>query len=86
MVFVDEDDEKSDEPILELSVIKEEIENLPLKYREIMTMRLIDEISYKNIASYLDIPCNTVKTRIKKGKEILQEGLLNRIEEKKEFI
>ena len=83
------DDDDDDEPIVNMSAIKQEIIKLPPKYRQIITMRFIDELAYKEIAYYLNISDNTVKTRIRKGREILKESLskhLQPIEEEKNYI
>ncbi|MCQ2160356.1 MAG: RNA polymerase sigma factor [Bacteroidales bacterium] len=52
------------------------IEGLPDLYRDIAKMRLIDGMQYEEIAEKLDIPLNTVRTRIRRAKEQL-EKLMN---------
>ncbi len=44
------------------------IEKLKDEYRTIAKMNLIDNFGYKEIAEELDIPINTVKTRIRRAK------------------
>lgn len=52
------------------------IEGLPDLYRDIAKMRLIDGMQYEEIAEKLEIPLNTVRTRIRRAKEQL-EKLMN---------
>lgn len=52
------------------------IEGLPDLYRDIAKMRLIDGMQYEEIAEKLDIPLNTVRTRIRRAKDQL-ERLMN---------
>ena len=40
-------------------------------YRTVAKMNLIDNFGYKEIADALDLPINTVKTRIRRAKEQL---------------
>src|SRR5574344_1489535 len=49
------------------------IDGLPELYREIARMRLIDGLQYKEIAEELDIELNTVRTRIRRAKSMLDE-------------
>ena len=44
------------------------IEKLKDDYRVVATMNLIDNFGYKEIADALDIPLNTVKTKIRRAK------------------
>lgn len=52
------------------------IEGLPDLYRDIAKMRLIDGMQYEEIADKLEIPLNTVRTRIRRAKDQL-ERLMN---------
>ena len=47
------------------------IEALPLLYREIARMRLVDGLQYKEIAEELDMELNTVRTRIRRAKALM---------------
>lgn len=49
------------------------IENLPEPYNKIAEMRFIKEFAYEEIAQALDMPINTVRTRLRKAKELLSE-------------
>jgi RNA polymerase sigma-70 factor, ECF subfamily len=52
-------------------ILKEMIGRLPETYREVMTLRVVEDFSYEEIARKLNIPLNTVSTKIYKGKKIL---------------
>lgn len=57
------------------SYIQNEIMQLPAKYRSIIALRFIDELSLKEISEVLEIPVGTVKTRIHRGREALRKRL-----------
>jgi len=45
---------------------------LPPKYREILVLYYLEELSYKEIADVLRVPTATVGVRLKRGRETLQ--------------
>lgn len=45
---------------------------LPPKYREILILYYLEELSYKEIADVLRVPMATVGVRLKRGREMLQ--------------
>lgn len=47
------------------------LEDLPSLYREVMRLYMVEELEYEKIASTLGLELNTVKTRIRRGKEKL---------------
>ncbi len=47
------------------------IEKLKDEYREIAKLRLIDNLAYQEIAERLEMPLNTVKTRISRARALL---------------
>lgn len=63
------------------SIIKDEdaeklegyIEGLPELYREIARKRLVDGLQYKEIAEELEMELNTVRTRIRRAKAMIEE-------------
>ncbi|MFG6116023.1 RNA polymerase sigma factor SigW [Halobacillus sp. MO56] len=55
--------------------IHEEILALPPKYRSVIVLRFLDELSLQEIADVLEIPVGTVKTRIHRGRETLRKRL-----------
>ncbi len=57
--------------------IKEAIESLPGKYREVIIYRHQDDKSYEEIADLLGVPVGTVKARIFRARELLKKKLKN---------
>lgn len=49
------------------------IEALPALYREVATRRLIDGMQYKEISEALDMELNTVRTRIRRAKALIEK-------------
>jgi len=54
-------------------ILSEQIEKLPLAYRDSLRMRVLEDLSYDEIAERMHLPLNTVSTKIHKGKKILAE-------------
>lgn len=55
--------------------IRKEIEALPIKFREVVVLRDIQELSYEEISKILKIPLGTVKSRVNRGRLRLQKKL-----------
>ena len=55
--------------------IRKEIEALPLKFKEVVVLRDIQEFSYEEISGILKIPIGTVKSRVNRGRMRLQKRL-----------
>ncbi|PPA71117.1 RNA polymerase sigma factor SigW [Jeotgalibacillus proteolyticus] len=55
--------------------IQKEISLLPDKYRSVIVLKYIEELSLKEISEILDLPLGTVKTRIHRGREALRKQL-----------
>ncbi|ADK03751.1 TPA: sigma-70 family RNA polymerase sigma factor [Bacillus anthracis] len=49
--------------------------SLPIKYREVIYLFYYEELSIKEIAIVIEVKENTIKTRLKKAKELLKKGL-----------
>ena len=58
-------------------IIQMEILKLPEKYRSVILLKYIEELSLKEISEVLDLPIGTVKTRIHRGREALRKQLRN---------
>lgn len=56
-------------------MIRKEIEDLPIKFREVIVLRDIQEFSYEEISKILKIPIGTVKSRVNRGRLRLQKRL-----------
>jgi RNA polymerase sigma-70 factor (ECF subfamily) len=55
--------------------IQKQILKLPDKYRSVIVLKYIDELSLIEISEILEIPVGTVKTRIHRGREALRQQL-----------
>ena len=51
------------------------IESLPAKYKSVMILRYLQEMSLQEISDVLDIPVTTIKTRVHRGREFLRKKL-----------
>jgi len=47
------------------------LRNLPLEFREVMVLRELEELSYKEIAAIVGIPMGTVMSRLGRGRQQL---------------
>lgn len=52
------------------------IDELPSLYKDVMIKYMIEELDYEEIAKELDLELNTVRTRIRRGKQRLSEMML----------
>jgi len=59
-------------------IIKDEISKLPEDFKEIITLRDIDGLSYNEISDILKINLSNVKVRIHRGREYLKNRLHTR--------
>ena len=55
--------------------IKECMQKLPLKYREVMILRFVEEMEYEEIMDILKKPKGSVATLIARGKEMLKKNM-----------
>jgi RNA polymerase sigma-70 factor, ECF subfamily len=55
--------------------IQKEILKLPEKYRTVIVLKYIEELSLIEISEILNLPIGTVKTRIHRGREALRKQL-----------
>jgi RNA polymerase sigma factor (sigma-70 family) len=56
-------------------MLKKALEALPAEFREVMILREIEEMSYKEIAGICSIPLGTVMSRLARGRKQLQRSL-----------
>ena len=66
------------------SLIKETIYNLPekdSKYKKVLIMREIEGMAYKEISEELNINLSTIKSQIKKGRNIVRKKVLKKFQE-----
>lgn len=53
------------------------IDGLPREYREIIMLREIEEMSYKEIGAIVDVPIGTVMSRLSRARDLLQQRMLS---------
>lgn len=56
-------------------IVQKAILKLPEKYRSVIVLKYIEELSLQEISEILDLPVGTVKTRIHRGREALRKQL-----------
>jgi RNA polymerase sigma-70 factor, ECF subfamily len=57
-------------------LIWQQVDGLPIKYREIIGLYYQQELSYEEIAASLEVPVGTVKTHLYRAKALLKSKLL----------
>jgi RNA polymerase sigma factor (sigma-70 family) len=55
--------------------LRQALEQLPADYREILVLRELEGLSYKEIAEVAGLPMGTVMSRLARGRERLQQQL-----------
>ena len=53
------------------------MEDLPVEFREVLVLRELEGLSYKQIADVADIPMGTVMSRLARARKRLQQILPN---------
>jgi RNA polymerase sigma-70 factor (ECF subfamily) len=56
-------------------IVHEALAALPLEFREVVVLRELEELSYKEIAAIVDIPIGTVMSRLGRGRKLLANRL-----------
>ncbi len=57
--------------------VRRALEELPVEFREVLVLRDLEEMSYREIASITDLPLGTVMSRLARGRKRLQQALTN---------
>lgn len=72
-------DDQNPETILlariDQEVLRQAVTELPIEFREVLVLREMEELSYKEIAALCDLPVGTVMSRLARGRRRLQERL-----------
>ena len=58
-----------------LAFLHDELNRLPAKYRLVLTLRYLQDLSYAESAAALDVPMGTVKTHLHRARRLLTERL-----------
>ena len=56
---------------------------LPREQREVVVLRELEELSYKEISAIVGVPIGTVMSRLSRGRELLQQRLTQSQERKR---
>lgn len=60
-------------------IVHQAIETLPPKYKTIMMLRYIQDLSLQEIGDVLEMPVTTIKTRVHRGREFLRKKLEHKL-------
>jgi RNA polymerase sigma-70 factor (ECF subfamily) len=66
----------------DVRLLRESLEQLPDEFREVIVLRDLEEMSYKEIADVIDAPLGTVMSRLARARGKLKEILCARLKEK----
>ncbi|WP_394327622.1 RNA polymerase sigma factor SigW [Paenibacillus macquariensis] len=56
-------------------IIYDAIESLPAKYKSVMILRYLQDLSLQEISDVLGMPVTTIKTRVHRGRDFLRKKL-----------
>jgi len=62
-------------------MVRQALEELPTEFREVVVLRDLEGLSYKEIADIAGIPLGTVMSRLARARERLKQFLCNRLKE-----
>lgn len=60
---------------IDKQILREAIEELPVEFREVVILRDLEDLSYKEIAQVSGVPLGTVMSRLARGRGRLQRSL-----------
>ena len=66
----------------DVKMVRESLEELPDEFREVIVLRDLEELSYKQIAEIIKAPLGTVMSRLARAREKLKRILCSRLKEK----
>ena len=61
-------------------LLRQALEELPIEFREVMILRELEGLSYKEIAAIAALPVGTVMSRLARARRRLQQALVNRLQ------
>jgi RNA polymerase sigma factor (sigma-70 family) len=77
--FADDHGDANPEALLgrkeDARLVQQALAALPLEFREVVVMRELEELSYKEIAAIAGIPIGTVMSRLGRGRKLLAQSL-----------
>ncbi len=60
-------------------IVRQSLQQLPIEFREVMVLREMEGLSYKEIATVVDLPLGTVMSRLARGRKRLYSLLARRM-------
>ena len=60
-------------------LVNQALEEIPAGYREVVVLRELEDLSYKEIAAIAGIPIGTVMSRLARGRELLRRVIETRM-------
>jgi len=60
-------------------ILKQILDELPVEFREIVVLRELEGLSYKEISGIADVPLGTVMSRLARARRRLQIGIVARL-------
>jgi RNA polymerase sigma-70 factor (ECF subfamily) len=88
MVHTTDKDEPDAERVLLQSVesrlLREALEELPVNFREVLVLRELEGMSYKEIAMMMEVPIGTVMSGLARGRVQLRERLMRARDEEEQ--
>ena len=64
-------------------LLGEALNELPVEFREVVVLRDLEGLSYKEIGGIANIPAGTVMSRLARARERLKQSVCNRLKEKR---
>jgi RNA polymerase sigma factor (sigma-70 family) len=64
---------------VDVQIVRQALAELPVEFREVVVLREMEELSYKEIADVVDLPLGTVMSRLARGRKRLHALLASRI-------
>ena len=59
------------------AMVREQMEELPARYRSVLILRHLQEMTYEEMADILTMPIGTIKTHLFRARHLLKERLYN---------
>lgn len=64
----------------DVQLLKEALAALPVEFREVIVLRELEDLSYKEIARIADVPLGTVMSRLNRARQQLQKYLVQQLD------
>jgi RNA polymerase sigma-70 factor (ECF subfamily) len=69
---------------VESRLLREALEELPVNFREVLVLRELEGMSYKEIAMMMEVPIGTVMSGLARGRVQLRERLMRARDEEEQ--